>query len=319
MLAKRRIGKSNLEVTPLCFGGNVFGWTIDEATSFRLLDAFVDGGFDFIDTADVYSTWAPGNRGGESETILGRWFKQSGKRSRVVLATKVGLEMGAEMKGLSKAYIVSAVEDSLRRLKTDVIDLYQSHRDDLDTPVAETLEAYDSLVKAGKVRVIGASNYSSARLLESAKISTERGFPTYECLQPRYNLYDREEFEKTLAGPCRELGISVIPFYSLAAGFLTGKYRTPADLGQSARGTRTVENYLTTRGMRILAALDEVSEELRIKPATISLAWLLAKPTVTAPIASATSLEQLKDLTAAVSIQLSPEIVARLDAASVWQ
>ncbi len=318
MLAKRRIGKSNLEVTPLCLGGNVFGWTVDEATSFRILDAFVDGGFDFIDTADVYSSWAPGNRGGESETILGRWFKQSGKRSRVVLATKVGLEMGADMKGLSKAYIVNAVEDSLRRLKTDVIDLYQSHRDDLETPVAETLEAYDLLIKAGKVRVIGASNYSAARLLESAKTSEARGFPAYACLQPRYNLYDREEFETTLAGPCHDLGIAVIPFYSLAAGFLTGKYRTPADLGQSARGARTVENYLTTRGMRILAALDEVSKELRMKHATVALAWLLAKPSVTAPIASATNLDQLKDLTAAVGIALSPEIVAKLDAASAY-
>ncbi len=318
MIAKRKLGKSNLEVTPLCFGGNVFGWTIDEATSFRILDAFVDGGFDFIDTADVYSTWVPGNRGGESETILGRWFRQSGKRSRVILATKVGHEFGGDKKGLSRGHIMNAVEDSLRRLKTDVIDLYQSHVDDPSIPVEETLEAYATLIKAGKVRAIGASNFKAARLIEAAEASRKLEIPAYVCLQPRYNLYDREVFETTLEATCRDLGLAVIPFYSLGAGFLTGKYRTPADLGKSPRGIRTVEKYFTTRGMRILAALDEVSAELGSKPATVAIAWLLAKPAITAPIASATDLNQLADLVAAARLTLPPAVVARLDIASAY-
>src|SRR4051794_39511142 len=222
----RPLGNSGLDVAPLAFGGNVFGWTIDEATSFRLLDAFVEAGFNLVDTADVYSRWAPGNKGGESETILGKWFRSSGKRDRVVLATKVGMEMGPGKKGLSRAYILRAVEDSLRRLQTDYIDLYQSHVDDPETPLQETLATYAELIKEGKVRAIGASNYSADRLAEAVQVSNRFGYPRYESLQPEYNLYDREKFETVLEPLCLERNIGVIPYYSLASGFLTGKYRS---------------------------------------------------------------------------------------------
>lgn len=314
-MEKRKLGRSNLEVLPLCLGGNVFGWTIDEATSFRILDAFVDAGFDFIDTADVYSAWKPGNSGGESETILGNWFRASGKRSRVILATKVGMDFG-QGKGLSKDHIVRAVEASLKRLRTDMIDLYQSHLDDAETPLSETLEAYSALVKAGKVRAIGASNYGSARLREAATAARANGFVEYVSLQPRYNLYDRRPFETELEPACRELGLGVIPFYSLAAGFLTGKYRSAADLGKSPRGARTVEQYLNPRGLRILAALDDVARETGSPPGTVAIAWMLTKPSITAPIASATNLDQLKGLTDAVRLKLSAEAIARLEKAS---
>ena len=313
----RKLGNSGLEVSPLAFGGNVFGWTVDEPTSFQLLDAFVAAGFNFIDTADVYSKWAPGNQGGESETILGNWLKSRGKRGQVVIATKVGIEMGAGRKGLSKAYILRAVEDSLHRLQTDYIDLYQSHTDDAETPLAETLEAYAQLVKEGKVRAIGASNYPAARLREALEVSADHGFPRYQSLQPNYNLFDRHGYEAELEGVCHDHGLGVIPYFPLASGFLTGKYRSEADLAASKRG-QFVKKYLNDRGFRILRALDEVAKEIHATPARISLAWLLARPSITAPIASATSLEQLQDLVGATELKLDQEAIARLNQASAY-
>ncbi|WP_435010703.1 aldo/keto reductase [Tundrisphaera lichenicola] len=310
----RKLGDSGLEVAPLAFGGNVFGWTIDEATSFQLLDAFVDAGFNLVDTADVYSRWAPGNQGGESETILGHWFKKSGKRDRVVLATKVGMEMGPGQKGLSGPYIMQAVEASLKRLGVDHIDLYQSHKDD-GSAQEETLSAYSKLIEQGKVRAIGASNYSAERLAESLKISKEHGLPSYQCLQPEYNLYARAGFEDELAPLCLEANIGVIPYYSLASGFLTGKYRSEADLGQSARGQK-VKSYLNDRGYRILEGLDQVAARVASTPARVAIAWLMTRPAVTAPIASATSLPQLNDLIEATRLELDGEAIAILDAAS---
>jgi aryl-alcohol dehydrogenase-like predicted oxidoreductase len=311
----RELGRSGLHVGPLAFGGNVFGWTIDEATSFRLLDAFVAAGFNLIDTADVYSRWAPGNQGGESETIIGKWLKQSGQRDRVVLATKVGMEMGPDRKGLSARRIRQAVEDSLKRLQTDRIDLYQSHKDDPETPLAETLGAFAELIREGKVRAIGASNYSAERLAEALRVAKENGLPAYQCLQPHYNLAERAGFEKELEPLCREAGLGVIPYYSLASGFLTGKYRSEADLTRSARG-KSVQKYLNDRGFRILAALDEVADWLGSTPARVALAWLLDRPSVTAPIASATSLEQLDDLIAATRLQLDESAVTLLNSVS---
>ncbi len=311
----RKLGNSDLEVAPLAFGGNVFGWTIDEPKSFRLLDAFVNAGFNLIDTADVYSRWAPGNQGGESETIIGNRLKQSGKRDRVVIATKVGMEMGPGKKGLSRSYILQAAEDSLRRLQVDRIDLYQAHKDDPDTPLEETLGAFGELIRQGKVRAIGASNYSAERLSEALRVSRENGLPAYQSLQPHYNLAERAEFERDLEPICREAGLGVIPYYSLAGGFLTGKYRSEADLAKSARG-QGVKKYLNERGFRILAALDEVAGRYSSTPARVAIAWLLARPVVTAPIASATSLEQLDDLVAATRLELDEGAIAALDAAS---
>src|SRR3712207_2874212 len=312
---KRRLGRSDLMVPPLCLGTNVFGWTVDEATSFRLLDAAVEAGLNFIDTADVYSTWVPGNKGGESEAIIGRWLQSRGCRDRVVIATKVGSEMGPGRKGLSKAYIRSAVDASLQRLRTDRIDLYQSHWDDPDTPQQEGLEAYAELIQAGKVRAIGASNFSAARLKQALDLSERLGLPRYESLQPKYNLYDRAEYESDLEPLCREQGIGVIPYYGLASGFLTGKYRSEEDFGKSVRGTRMAA-YLNERGQRILAALDEVAARKDATPAQVALAWLIARPGLTAPIASATSLEQLRDLAAATRLQLDGGDIDRLDQAS---
>jgi len=312
----RPLGRSALKVSPLCFGGNVFGWTADEATSFSLLDAWLDAGFNFIDTADVYSRWAPGHAGGESETIIGKWLKASGKRNRVVLATKVGMDMGDGKVGLKPAYIRQAVEDSLRRLQTDHIDLYQSHKDDETTPLADTLGAYDQLIQAGKVRVIGASNYSAARLAEALAISRQQGLPRYESLQPLYNLYDRAGFEAELAPLCQKENVAVISFYALAAGFLTGKYRTAADEGKSARGKTTTAKYLNERGLRILAALDEVASGIGSTPGRVAVAWLLAQPAVTSPIASATSLPQLADLVAATQLKLDAAALSKLQEAS---
>jgi len=313
----RKLGNSGLEVSPLVFGGNVFGWTVDEPTSFCLLDAFVGAGFNFIDTADVYSKWAPGNKGGESESILGNWLKHSGKRQQVVIATKVGMEMGLGLKGLSKAYILRAVEDSLQRLQTDYIDLYQSHADDAETPLTETLETYGQLVKQGKVRAIGASNYGAERLGEALRVSKQHGFPSYQSLQPNYNLYDRAEYETQLEAVCRDKGLGVIPYFSLASGFLTGKYRSEGDLTASPRG-EFVKKYLNERGFRILRALDEVARELHSTPTKIALAWLLARPSITAPIASATSLEQLNDLIAASQLELDQASIERLNHASAY-
>ena len=314
-MTKRTLGRSGLEVSSLAFGGNVFGWTADEATSFKLLDAFVAAGGNFVDTADVYSRWAPGNQGGESETILGRWLKKSGQRANVVVATKVGMEMGPNEKGLSRQYILRAVERSLNRLQVDTIDLYQSHQDDAATPLEETLATYGELIAAKKVRAIGASNYTAERLNEALRISKEKNLPRYECLQPGYNLYDRSTFEAKLAVLCLEEGIGVIPYYSLAAGFLTGKYRSEADLGQRARGAK-VKNYLNERGYRILWALDAVAARFKSTPTRVALAWLLAQPAVTAPIVSATSVEQLDDVLASTKLELDSTAVEELTKAS---
>ncbi|MGD9046245.1 MAG: aldo/keto reductase [Desulfobacterales bacterium] len=311
----RKLGNSGLEVAPLAFGGNVFGWTTDEPTSFALLDAFVDAGFNLVDTADIYSTWVEGHQGGESETILGKWLKQSGKREKIVLASKVGKEMGPDLQGLSKTYIMQAVEASLQRLQTDYIDLYQSHEDDPDTPLEETLEAYDQLIKQGKIRAIGASNYSAERLAQSLEVSEQTGYPRYESLQPLFNLYSREDYEKELEPLCLEKGIGVINYFPLASGFLTGKYRSAADLSDRARGS-FVEKYLNERGFRILEALDEVAQEHNMTPAQIAIAWLTSHPSITAPIASATNLEQLNELLEAATIELNPAAIDRLNQAS---
>ncbi len=311
----RKLGNSGLEVGPLALGGNVFGWTAGEPASFRLLDAFVAAGFNLIDTADMYSRWVPGHQGGESETIIGNWFKRSGKRGNVVLATKVGNEMGPGEKGLSKAYILRAVERSLGRLQTDYIDLYQSHIDDATTPLEETLEAYGELIRQGKVRAIGASNYTAERLAQALEVSKQNGYPSYDCLQPLYNLYDRAPFEDGLEPLCRQAGLGVIPYYSLASGFLTGKYRSEQDLSKSPRGA-TVKKYLNDRGFRILRALDQVAGQFRSTPARVALAWLSSRPTVTAPIASATSLEQLDELIEATRLELDAPAIELLNQAS---
>ena len=310
----RQLGRSDLKVAPLILGGNVFGWTADEATSFSILDAFVDGGFNCVDTADVYSRWAPAG-GGASERVIGAWLKSSGKRDKVVLATKLGSEMGEGMKGLSASYMVKAVEASLTRLQTDRIDLYQSHRDDPDTPQDETLEAYGRLIAAGKVRVIGSSNFEPARLASALQISEKAGLPRYQSEQPLYNLYDRAGFESGLQQVCIDNGVGVIPYYGLASGFLTGKYRTEADLAKSPRG-RGAKRYMDARGMAILAALDAVSAELSATPAQVALAWVMAQPGLTGPIASATSLDQLTDLMASAHLTLTPANLTTLDTAS---
>jgi aryl-alcohol dehydrogenase-like predicted oxidoreductase len=296
-------------------GGNVFGWTIDQPASFQILDAFVDAGLNFIDTADIYSTWVPGHTGGESETIIGNWLKHSGKRSKVVLATKVGMQMGSGKKGLKKDYILEEVEDSLRRLQTDHIDLYQSHEDDTSTPLEETLGAYAQLIKEGKVRAIGASNYSAARLAESLRVSRQHGLPSYQCLQPKYNLVERAGYESELEPLILKEGIGVVPYYALASGFLTGKYRSEADLGKSVRGGG-VKKYLDARGLRILVALDQVAAAHRSTPGKVALAWLMARPGITAPIASATSLAQLQDLVDSTTLELDPASIEVLNQAS---
>jgi aryl-alcohol dehydrogenase-like predicted oxidoreductase len=313
-MKKRPLGRTGLQVAPLAFGGNVFGWTADEATSFRLLDTFVDAGFDLVDTADVYSTWAPGHKGGESETVIGNWFAQSGKRDRVVLATKVGMEIGG-VKGLKKGHIAKAVEESLRRLRTDRIDLYQTHIDDADTPVEESLEALATLVKAGKVRAIGASQYKPPRLLESLEASRRLQLPRYETLQPNYNLYDREEFETELLPVVQKHGLGVIPFFSLAKGFLTGKYRKPADIVGRPREAGLKRFFEGGRGTRVLAALDQVADSRGSTPAKVALAWAMGRPGITAPIVSATSVDQLNEILDAARLTLTAEDRAVLDRA----
>jgi aryl-alcohol dehydrogenase-like predicted oxidoreductase len=315
-MEKRRLGHSGLVFAPLVLGGNVFGWTIDEPTSFAVLDHFTASGCSLIDTADMYSNWKPGNKGGESETILGNWMKTRKNRQTILIATKVGGDMG-QGKNLRKKYILQAAAASLKRLQTDYIDLYQSHWDDLNTPVDETLEAYAQLVAEGKVRVIGASNFSRARLSESLNNSRETNRPRYESLQPRYNLYDREEFEQGLQAYCLEEQLGVIPYYGLASGFLSGKYRTENDLSKSARGGG-VQKFMTARGFRILEALDQVAQGYSVPPATIALAWLMAQPAITAPIASATSIRQLNELLQAVSIQLDAQALKELNEASAY-
>lgn len=317
-MQKRKLGSTSLQIAPLTLGGNVFGWTIDEKKSFEILDAFIAAGFTLIDTADVYSRWAKGNNGGESETIIGSWMKQRGNRQKVVIATKAGSDMGQGKKDISKKHILKAAEDSLRRLQVDYIDLYQTHWDDNETPVEETLSAYQQLIKEGKVRYIGASNLSPQRLLASLNASEKYGLPKYESFQPEYNLYAREGFEKEVEQICLDNHIGVINYYSLAAGFLTGKYRNESDTTKSVRG-EGIKKYLNERGFKILEALDKIAEEYNSSPASIAIAWLIARPSVTAPIASATSLEQLNSIIRATQIKLSETSIQILDAASAWQ
>jgi aryl-alcohol dehydrogenase-like predicted oxidoreductase len=312
----RPLGRSGIEVGPLALGGNVFGWTIDEAASFKVLDAFVASGLALIDTADVYSVWAPGNTGGESEAIIGNWLRRTGARGRVVIATKVGMEVAPGETGLSRSHILKSVERSLNRLRVDAIDLYQAHKDDPDTPLEETLGAFGELVARGTVRAIGASNYSAARLAEALAVSRRLNLPRFESLQPDYNLVNRAGYEAELEPLCAREGLGVIPYYSLAAGFLTGKYRTAADLAQSARGAKVGKSYLNERGLRVLAAVDAVAADLKASQAQVALAWLIARPGVTAPIASATTPAQLDDLVAATRLNLGADAIARLDAAS---
>ncbi|MGB6500445.1 MAG: aldo/keto reductase, partial [Thermoplasmata archaeon] len=312
---RRPLGSSGFAVAPLAFGGNVFGWTADRTRSFDLLDAFVEAGFNLIDTADVYSRWAPGHQGGESETILGEWLRERGRRRDVVIATKVGMEIAPGRAGLSRSHILRSVDASLARLGVDSIDLYQSHVDDPATPQTETLEAYRDLLDQGKIRSIGASNFTPARLAEALRVSRDHGLPAYSTVQPRYNLMDRSEFEGALEEVCRTHHLGVITYSSLASGFLTGKYRSKDDLGKSPRGARA-EARLDARGHRILEALDAVSADTGARPATVALAWLLTRPAVTAPIASATSLDQLAELTAAARLALSSAAIDRLERAS---
>ncbi len=315
-MEKRKLGNTDLDVAPIAFGGNVFGWTIDEQTSFDILDRFVDAGFNLIDTANVYSRWKPGNQGGESETIIGNWLKSRNNRDRITIATKVGADIGSG-KDISKANILKEVDNSLRRLKTDYIDLYFSHYDDEKTPVNETLEAYDELIKAGKVRWIGASNFSAARLLESLEASEKSGLPKYEVFQPEYNLYNREQYETEYEPIIQSHQLGVTNYYALASGFLTGKYRSAEDLNKSQRGGG-IKSFLNERGFRILKALDQVAERQGVQPASIAIAWLIARPSVTAPIASVTSTEQLKDLEQAANIKLTADDILILDQASAF-
>jgi aryl-alcohol dehydrogenase-like predicted oxidoreductase len=315
----RRIGRSPLKTAPIVFGGNVLGWTVNETQAFKILDAFVGAGFNAIDTADTYSRWIPGNKGGESETIIGKWLKQGGgRRERVLIFTKVGHEMGPDKKGLSRRYIKAEVEESLKRLQIETIDLYQSHRDDDAVPMLETLETYAELIREGKVRSLGASNFSAARLKESLETATAHGLPRYECLQPRFNLYDRADFEGELEQLCLKENIGVIPYYGLASGFLTGKYRSPADFGKSQRGSRMAD-YLNPKGQRILASLDDIAAAHRVNPAAVALAWLIARPSITAPIASATSVEQMNDLVAATQLELDDSSIELLNQASAYR
>jgi aryl-alcohol dehydrogenase-like predicted oxidoreductase len=314
-MEKRRLGGSGIEMPPLMFGGNVFGWTIDEAASFRLLDALIAAGFNAIDTADVYSVWVRGHQGGESETVIGNWLKRRGRRDDVIIATKLGSQMGSGEKGLSRAWIMKEVDASLRRLQTDTIDLYQAHRDDPDTPQEETAQAFADLVKQGKVRAIGASNFSAARLKSALDVSRKLGLPRYESLQPHYNLVERRAYEAELEPLCQAEGLCVINYYALAAGFLTGKYRSAADLSKSPRGGG-VKSYLNERGFRVLKALDDTATRHNATPAQVALAWLIARPSVTAPIASATSLDQLRDILKAVELRLDVQDIEALDTAS---
>ena len=314
-MQKRPLGRAGLQIAPLVFGGNVFGWTADAKTSFDLLDRFIGAGFNAIDTADVYSAWASGNKGGESETIIGEWMNSRRNRDQVVVITKVGSPMGPDKKGLSARYVAQAVEASLQRLRTDVIDLYLSHWPDPDTPYEETLGAYRDLVRQGKVRAIGASNLNAEQLAASLDAAKRQSLPRYDVLQPEYNLYDRASFDGALRDLCIAEEIGVITYFSLAKGFLSGKYRGEADLGQSPRGGG-VKAYLNARGQRILAALDSVAARRRAKPAEVALAWLIARPGVTAPIASATSLQQVDSLIRAAELTLDAADIEALGEAS---
>jgi aryl-alcohol dehydrogenase-like predicted oxidoreductase len=314
----RQLGNTGIQVAPFTLGGNVFGWTIEEATSFEILDSFSRSGFNLVDTADVYARWKPGNSGGESETIIGDWMKLRGNRSNMIIATKVGSDMGIGKKSLAKKYILQAAESSLKRLQTDYIDLYQTHWDDPDTPMEETLEAYQQLIQEGKVRFIGASNLSPERLKTSLQLSKEKGYPAYQTFQPLYNLVEREAFEKELESICINNHLAVINYYSLASGFLTGKYRVEGDLSKSARGGGA-KKYLNEKGFKVLAALDSVAEEHNSTPAGVTIAWLLARPSVTAPIASATNMQQLKFLMDGVLLKLNSENIDLLNNVSAWK
>ena len=316
-MEKRLLGNTSVEIAPLVLGGNVFGWTIDEKRSLDVLDAFIDHGFNAIDTADVYSAWAPGNKGGESETIIGNWLKsRPGNRDKVVIFTKVGSDLGEPgEKGLSGRWISEAVERSLKRLGIERIDLYFSHRPDADIPYDETLRAYEHLLEAGKVRSIGASNYDADQLGAALKVARDENLPRYEVLQPEYNLYDRAAFDGALRDLCIREGIGVVTYFSLASGFLSGKYRSESDLGRSVRGA-AVAKYFDVRGARILKALDEISLRNTAAPAEVALAWLMAHEGVTAPIASATSREQVESFHRAASLTLPAEDIAELDTAS---
>ena len=313
---KRPLGRSGLRIAPLVLGGNVFGWTADEATSFAILDRFVEHGFDLIDTANVYSAWVEGHDGGESERIIGRWLKRGGKRDRVLIATKVGHPMTAEPKGLRRAAIEKHVEGSLARLQTDRIDLYQTHKDDEATPVEETLEALGRLVKAGKVRAIGASQYGAQRLRESMQASERAGLPRYDTLQPELNLYDRAAFERDYQPVAREFGLAVIPFFGLAKGFLSGKYRSVKDIEGRPRADGLKRYFEGDRGLRILAALDAAAARLGATPAQVSIAWIMAQPTVAGPIVSVTSVAQLDEIAKSASLRLDAATLASLDEAS---
>jgi aryl-alcohol dehydrogenase-like predicted oxidoreductase len=309
---RRPVGGSGLSVAPLAFGGNVFGWTVDEPVAFRLLDKFVDAGFNLIDTADVYSTWVPGHHGGESETMIGHWLESSGRREDVVIASKVGMEMTPDAKGLSRNHIERSVTSSLSRLQTDYIDLYQSHVDDSSVPLEEPLQAYAGLIAAGKIRAVGASNFSTQRLSEALQASRERGLPRYESMQPKYNLLDRNVYEGELQRLCESAGLGVLTYSSLASGFLSGKYRSKSDFSKSVRGAR-MEGRLTERGNRVLAALDAVSERLAVPPSTVAIAWTVAQPGVTAAIASATSLDQLNELMDGATLHLDAAARSQLE------
>ena len=315
-IARRPLGRSSLQVSPLCFGGNVFGWTVDEAQSFSLLDAWLDAGMNFVDTADVYSRWVPGHSGGESEVIIGKWFKKSGRREQLVLGTKVGMDMGDGKVGLRPEYIRAALDASLKRLQTDYVDLYQSHDDDQSVPLADVLGTFDDLIKEGKVRAIGASNYTAPRLAQALATSEQLGLARYESLQPLYNLYSRAEYEQDLQPLCVAQGVGVINFYALASGFLSGKYRSQADASKSARGPNIVKKYLNPRGLRIIEALDEVAAAVQAEPSQVAIAWLLRQPGIAAPIASATSLEQLQSLVRSAQLVLDEAALQRLNTAS---
>ena len=316
-MEKRKLGNSGIEVSLLAFGGNVFGWTVDEHTGFKLLDAFVGAGFNLIDTADVYPKWAPGCRGGESETLIGKWLERSGRRKDVIIATKVGNEMAPDRKGLSKAHILRSAEDSLRRLRTDYIDLYQSHVDDPQTPLEETLEAYTQLIRQGKVRAIGASNYSAERLARALEVSEKNALPRFESLQPEYSLSARATYESELEPLCRERNIGVITYSSLVSGFLTGKYHSEAELTKSPRAA-FLKRHFNERALRVLAALEELARELSSTPARLAIAWLIARPSVSAAIASATSLAQLNELIEGAGLKLDAARIERLNQASAY-
>jgi aryl-alcohol dehydrogenase-like predicted oxidoreductase len=315
MMNKRRLGRTGLEISPLVFGGNIFGWTVDQAASFNLLDAFVAAGFNSVDTADVYSKWVPGHTGGESEIIIGEWMKRTGNRTNFIVATKVGMDMGDGKKGLSKSHVLRSAEDSLRRLQTDYIDLYQSHVDDPDTPLEESLGAYAQLIKQGKVRAIGASNHKAERLAAALETSRKSGLPAYQTLQPNFSLIERAEYESNLEPVCEKEGLGVISYFPLAGGFLSGKYRSEKDAAGKARA-RNVTRHLNERGFKILGALDQVAKKYNATPARVSLAWLLARPSITAPIVSATNLEQLKDIISSVELVLDRDSIEFLNQAS---